>query len=452
MADLKTINIPDSMKDTSNNSVSSINPVSSKLIRPNIPDNSSSETVDFISKNVIVDNHHLLARLAITHHAEFKTSNLDKHARLNGVVNYSGTTKICIPPDRKGCNQMSGSCETDDYLIVSYKTNNDKMQKIVFYDKKTNKPIGDFVTDKFNHSNSLTTDGKNVYVVNANSNEYVDGDKDKGLIYSDGEKISSFSIDEALAKCSYSNRNREFCNSILNIRAFMFHRTFDYCPEITTKKLSIPTDHGTINSITSMDYDPKSGVTVAASGTKLYIVNGGKEFTVDKFDYSNQYANTNQDICVAKNSIYVLRTKISDDDEWGIRQYDEARNQGRKSGEEYIKDQLVPPSSDLDERNQTVKGKYIAEYNVVDIYDLEGNYKCTKKIPIPTGNNDSAENIYRELESISYDESTDSFTLYFNNPYDKATDDHVIVRGVDLPSAEESVPTFKHSDEDVMSV
>ena len=61
-----------------------------------------------------------------------------------------------------GCNQIAGYCETEKYLIVSYKSSDDDKQRIVFYDKKTNKQIGEYTTDKLDHTNSLTTDGKRV--------------------------------------------------------------------------------------------------------------------------------------------------------------------------------------------------------------------------------------------------------------------------------------------------
>lgn len=50
---------------------------------------------------------------------------------------------------------------------------------------------------------------------------------------------------------------------------------------------------------------------------------------------------------------------------------------------------------------------------------------------------DEHNKLYRELESLSYDEESDSFTLYFNNPFHNATAPHVIARGVKIDSAQE---------------
>ena len=440
MSDLESVNIKknDSYFNSNINFDSKVG--KQTLITPSIPIISEGiETVELTPPANVSTSQNLLASLSINHHAIYNKSNENLRANPTSVANYSNCSMIYEKPDKDGCNQMAGSCETDEYLIVSYKDSDDTKQRIVFYDKKTNKAIGEFTTDKFNHSNSLKKKKKKVYVVNGNGDEYEGEGENKKLIYADGEKISSFSIEEALEKCRYDEVNDYNLLDFVAMGIPYYVRQADDCPEITTERLRIPTDDGTINSVSSMDYDPKSGVTVAASGTKLYITKGGTLFSVDKFDYSDQYANTNQDICVAKDSIYVLRTKISDDDEYGAKQYQDAKDGKRLSGDEYINDNLTPPPSG-DERNQTVKGEYISEYNLVDIYDLNGNYKCTKKLPIPKGSNDNQDNIYRELESISYDESSDSFTLYFNNPFHNATADHVIVRGVSLPSA---VPKFE---------
>lgn len=98
---------------------------------------------------------------------------------------------------------------------------------------------------------------------------------------------------------------------------------------------------------------------------------------------------------------------------------------------------------------------YSFDYTAIDVYDLNGNYKYTKKVMIPSLDDDSEDlsyspstpdeannpdkhnKLYRELESLSYDEESDSFTLYFNNPFHNATAPHVIARGVKIDSAQE---------------
>ena len=56
-------------------------------------------------------------------------------------------------------------------------------------------------------------------------------------------------------------------------------------------------------------------------------------------------------------------------------------------------------------------------WNVIDIYDTNGNYIGSKTVDLPGEANDMFGNkYYRELESLSYDAATDSFTLYFQSP------------------------------------
>ena len=417
MSNLKSINIGNSdnylkVKNPTTSSVTN-HLASSQIV--SIINNPIVDIVDIVDLNPpsasVRPTTNLVSSLSVTHQTSSHTSNSDMRVNLAGIANYSDSNMIYVKPEKDGCNQMAGACENDDYLIVSYKDSDDTKQKIIFYDKKTNEPVGEFTTDKFGHSNALTICGDTVYVVSTD------------------KKICSFSASEALDKCKYDESNINMLGGIT-----YFARQVDDTPEITESDFKIGSTEEDVKNLTSMAYDPKSGVTVTGCADKLFIVKDGKLITVNKFDYTDQFAQTNQDICVAKDSIYVIRTKISDDDEFGAKQFAESMIGKRKSGDEYVNDNLAPPPSG-DERNQTVKGKYLNEYNLVDIYDLDGNYKCTKKLPIPEGSNDSQENIYRELESISYDESTDSFTLYFNNPFHNATDDHVIVRGVDLPSA-----------------
>ena len=397
-------------------------------------DNSSIESVD-LSSNVSANvGTNLLANLSTTHQTSDHTSNSNRGVRLNGTAGYDDSNMIYIKPDRNGCNQMAGACENDEYLIVSYKDSDDTMQKIVFYDKKTNEPVGEFKTDKFGHSNALTISGDTVYVVKATGND---------------DKVCSFSLSEALDKCSYSESGNFNTLDLLTGGISYFVRQIDDTPEITESDFNIGSNDKDITNLTSLAYDPKSGVTAAAYGDDLFIVKDGKLTKVKKINYSDQFARTNQDLCVAKDSVYVIRTKISDDDDENAFELLSEKageflgipHKKRLSGTKYVDDSLLPPSGE--DRNQTVKKEYLNEYNLIDIYDLDGNYVCTKKLPIPEGSNDSKESIYRELESISYDETTDSFTMYFNNPFRGATDDHVIVRGVDLPSAEKSIPKIE---------
>lgn len=349
-------------------------------------------------------------RLSYNHKKDSQNSNVNKHVNLKGTASYTNENNIYISPE-DGVNQMSGACENEDYIIVSFKDCDDTKHRIVIYDKKTNEAVGTFVTDKFGHSNGLTIDGDTVYVVDAN----------------DDDKLYSFSLSEALDKCGIEDlKNMSIMNFNAILTKFLGINSGMITPEIKEGDFQTASKNGGAINLTSISYDPKSGVFAAAYGDELYIVKDDKTTVVKKFNFSDQFAQTSQDICVAKDSIYVIRTKIAGKDD------------GKYSGTEYVDDNVEVPDSSLPERNQGVKQEYSDEYNLVDIYDLDGNYKCTKKIPIPTGRNDSFDCTYRELESVSYDESTDSFTMYFCNPFDKATDDHVIVRGVDLPSADES--------------
>ena len=62
--------------------------------------------------------------------------------------------------------------------------------------------------------------------------------------------------------------------------------------------------------------------------------------------------------------------------------------------------------------------------------------------PDEANNPDKHNKLYREIESLSYDEESDSFTLYFNNPFHNATAPHVIARGVKIDSAQEVDPNM----------
>ena len=379
--------------------------------------------------------------LTLTDGHKFKTGTKnDKDFDIHGdVVNYKDENLIPIYPDRNGCNQMAGSCETDEYLIVSYKDSDDTKQRIVFYDKKTNKQIGEYNTDKLDHTNSLTTDGKRVYIVNAESlteeqkkenKEREEHFKNSPILqygkntppplHKSSTKISSFDIKEFLTNCTGSSENAKL--------------------DIDVDKFRIIDREGKrITQFSSMDYDPKTKTLVATKGLDMYIVKDDKVTTVRKNDDEGkgkeQFATTSQDICVAKDSIFVIRTKIANNEDG----YD------------------FKPPSDSSVRNKAVDEELAFEfdYTAIDVYDLNGNYKYTKKVMMPsldsdsydlsrspatpdeTSNPDKHSKLYRELESLSYDEKSDSFTLYFNNPFHNATAPHVIARGVKIDSAKE---------------
>ena len=293
----------------------------------------------------------------------------------------SGTSFINIKPNDI-CNQLAGSCETDDYIIASYKNTDDSLQQIVIYSKKDNKPIRSFVTDKLHHTNGLTTDGKNVYIANAETG------KDNSP---SNTEISSFSIDDVLSR-----------NEISLLRD----------PIVEVSSFNIASGDNSVKNFTSIGYDVKSGTIAVACGNNLYIVKGNKLIKIKKLYYENKFADTNQDICVAKNSVYVIRTHCP-----------------------------TPPDANAKPRDLILDDNAkTTEYNVVDIYDTDGNYKGTKKIDIPITKDDKGR-VYRELESLSYDEDNDCFTLYFNNPYKGASAPHVIVRGVKMEGASDITGT-----------
>ena len=66
---------------------------------------------------------------------------------------------------------------------------------------------------------------------------------------------------------------------------------------------------------------------------------------------------------------------------------------------------------------------------MIDIYDIDGNYIESKTLDLPGSSDSNGESVttYRELESVSYDESTQSFTLYYTSPdyaWNKAAGNH----------------------------
>ena len=215
-------------------------------------------------------------------------------------------------------------------------------------------------------------------------------------------------------------------------------------PAITREDLRLGINNGVgLACATSVGYEQKTGVSAFAYGKKVYVVNGDKvtEFNkisynplysqyrekIPKFGYSGNhphvYADTNQDICVGKDHIFVIRDKVPDWD-----------------------GDFKPPSNDLEKRDLQMDGKTDpSEYNVIDIYDLNGVYKGTKRIPILYSQNYSG-TVYKELESISYDEANDSFSLYFSNSFTDASDNHTIVTGVkiDVPEDEAPNPSAKY--------
>ena len=269
------------------------------------------------------------------------------------------------------CDTMSGCCETEDYYIVSFKNGTDTKQRIKLYDKKTFNCVREFTTDKLGHANGMTIAGDTIYVVS--------GTEDNGWSTVSHLKLSG----------------------IINWNA-----------EVETETFQAMNKEGKIvdESVSGISYDPVNHETsVTAIGSDIYITDGdGKYMHTTKMnisddDKNNGIAGTTQDLCVANNKLYVIRTK----------------------------DPKVHNISSAAEG-----------CNVIDIYDAKtGKYEGSKTIDLPGEELEPGTNakIYRELESISYDPKT-GFTLYFTTPnfgYKQLTGNatsppHAVVTGVNL--------------------
>ena len=249
------------------------------------------------------------------------------------------------------CDTLSGCCETEDYYIISYKSGDDSKQRIKMYNKKTWEVEKEFTTDCLDHTNGLTTDGKYVYIANCA------GEK---------QTVTKFSLDDpALDSNSEPNLETEH---------------FD---------ISKTSEGEKITSI-AFDYTNKN-VCVAAQADNLYISKpDGTILRTTKIKVPEGYPDTPQDICVANDKIYVIRTK-------------DPAVSGFSTGQEGC--------------------------NMIDIYDIDGNYIESKTLDLPGSSDSNGESVttYRELESVSYDESTQSFTLYYTSPdyaWNKAAGNH----------------------------
>lgn len=272
MSNLKSIKVDKNTSSIFNYQGPTTLSPSSRLQNSNFM-NVNNNIVDTIDLSPSKSSSNLLADLSVSHKANNHTSNSDKHVNLQGTVSYDNSNMIYVKPDTEGCNQMAGACENEDYLIVSYKESNDETQKIVVYDKKTNKPVSEFITDKFAHSNALTIKDDTVYVVSTDN------------------KVCSFSLKETLFKCNNDlNSSR---SGLYNFASIPFRRPFIITPEITESVFKIGSTEEDVKYLTSLAYDPKTGVTVTGCGDKLFIVKDGKLTAVKKFDYSNQFAQTN---------------------------------------------------------------------------------------------------------------------------------------------------------------
>ena len=268
-----------------------------------------------------------------------------------GTVSFDDANIIEIPVEMgpagdndETCACLSGACETDKYRIISFRSENSTKQRIKIYDKETNELVGELTSHSLDHTNGLATDGEYIYVANC-------GEEDD-----DHKKISYFTID-----------------GVINGNA-----------EIKTEKFHVKRDGNVEEEFVSgisHDYLNKD-TCVTAVGSEMYISKAdGSVYHVNKIDVPKDsgLADTTQDLCVANDRVYVIRTKfpswftknVSADDGW----------------------------------------------NVIDIYDTNGNYIGSKTVDLPGEANDMFGNkYYRELESLSYDAATDSFTLYFQSP------------------------------------
>lgn len=250
------------------------------------------------------------------------------------------------------CDTLSGCCETEDYYIISYKSGDDSKQRIKLYNKKTWEVEKEFTTDCLDHTNGLTTDGKYVYIANCAGKK---------------QTVTKFRLDDPAL-----DSNSE--------------------PNLETDHFDISkTSEGEKITGIAFDYTNKN-VCVAAQADDLYISKADGTVThVKKVKVPEGYPDTPQDICVANDKIYVIRTK----------------------------DPKVPVVSTGQEG-----------CNMIDIYDTNGNYIESKTLDLPGSSDSNGEsiNIYRELESVSYDESTQSFTLYYTSPdygWNKVAGNHI---------------------------
>ena len=260
-------------------------------------------------------------------------------------ISFSGCDVHEIPVERGNpfdmnntCDTLSGCCETEDYYIISYKSGDDSKQRIKMYNKETWEVEKEFTTDCLDHTNGLTTDGKYVYIANCDDEKHT---------------VTKFRLDDPAL-----DSNSE--------------------PNLETDHFDISkTSEGEKISGIAFDYTNKN-VCVAAQGDNLYISKAdGTVIHVKKVKVPDGEANTTQDICVANDKIYVIRTK----------------------------DPAMPGVSSIEEG-----------CNMIDIYDIDGNYVESKTLDLPGSYVDHGKKVYRELESVSYDESTQSFTLYYTSP------------------------------------
>ena len=251
------------------------------------------------------------------------------------------------------CDTLSGACENDKYRIISFKSEDDTKQRIKVYDKNTNECVAELTTDKLGHCNGMTIDGDTIYVVS-------------GTKKNDWSTVSHFSL-----------------NDVLNGNADPKTENFEVMLDGEVKP----------ESISGISHDAANNDTcVTAIGNDIYISKGDGTYIhttkmkVSEENKNNGIAGTTQDLCVANDKMYVIRTK-------------DPATRGVSTGAEGC--------------------------NMIDIYDTNGKYIGSKTIDLPmdieriggTGKDSYAiGQTYRELESISYDPNTDSFTLYLTSP------------------------------------
>ncbi len=335
-----------------------IGPLPKDFVKPNDPISGPFTKPDTDGPIKIYDDGNITHTFKHKNPVEVSNGNYDDTYNDLGKVSFEDCIEIEIPVERcnplemnNTCDTLSGSCENEKYRIIAYKSGDDSKQRIKIYDKSTNEIVNEFTTNKLGHANGLTIDGDTVYVANCEKKD-------------DYTKVSHFSLNDAL-------------NDNENIESETFQVMVN--GKVIDEGIS-GISHDAINNDTC----------VTAAGNDIYISKGDGTYLhttkmiVSDEEKANGIAGTTQDICVANDKMYVIRTK-------------DPKSMGR---------------SNIDEG-----------CNMIDIYDTNGKYIGSKTIDLPGnhltfGKDDtmSSDKQYRELESISYDSNTDSFTLYFTSP------------------------------------
>ena len=250
------------------------------------------------------------------------------------------------------CDCISGCCETDEYYIVSYRSDDSSKQRVKFYRKSDMSVAKEFTTNKLDHTNGLTTDGKYVYVANgkvADDATKKTEDYEKNPEKYEKNTITRFLIDDP----DLSNNNE---------------------PNLETIDYKIDGNQAMATSV-SFDNQGRKVFVTAQGGTINISKPNGEVIRASKVSHPEESKLDTQDICVANDKIYVINTRF--------------------------------PDSKYVSQNEN--------WTLIDVYDIDGKYEGTKKIELPPSSksNDSGE-YYYELESMSFD--GESFTLYYQSP------------------------------------